>query len=269
MVVVREAKRAGESPWVGRAARIGLAAKGVLYAVVGLLAIQIPLGLGGETKDREGALQTIAQQPFGRVLLVLLTLAFAAYAAWRFVQAFLDREDEGTDVKGLAKRAGYLGRGVIFAALCVSTVALLAGSGGGGSNERRDTARLFELPLGRWIVGAIGLGFVAAGLFNAYRAVTKKFREDLEQHKIADAARPWVTPVGVVGHTARGVVFALIGVFFVRAAIQYDSKEAIGLDGALRKLAQAPYGSWLLGLVAAGLLAYALFAFVEARYRDV
>lgn len=222
MVVVREAKQAGDSPWVGRAARIGLAAKGVLYAVVGLLAIQIPLGLGGETKDREGALLTVAQQPFGRVLLVLLTLAFAAYAGWRFVQAFLDREDEGTDAKGLAKRAGY-----------------------------------------------IGLGFLAAGLFNAYRSVTTKFRDDLKEHQIADQARPWVTPVGVVGHAARGVVFALIGVFFVRAAIRYDSKEAIGLDGSLRKLAQAPYGSWLLGLVAAGLLAYALFAFIEARYRDV
>ncbi|MBA2474718.1 MAG: DUF1206 domain-containing protein [Actinobacteria bacterium] len=262
-----QAERTAQSPWVERGARLGFVAKGLLYALVGILAIEIPLGLGGKTTDRQGALRTVAAKPFGEVLLLALALGLAGYALWRLVQAFLDRDDEGSGLKGLAKRAGYLARGVLYGGLSVLAVSIVVGAGSGGSSEQEETARVLDWPLGRWIVGAAGLGFLAAAGFNGYRAVSQKFRDDLREQQIDSAARPWVTVVGVVGHAARGVVFGLIGLFLVRAAYRYDSKEAIGLDGALRKLAQASYGSWLLGLVAAGLVAYALFCFVQARYR--
>ena len=268
-VTIAEAKQAGQSPWVARAARLGFVAKGLLYAIVGLLAIQIPLGLGGETTDRQGALRTVAAQPFGEVLLIALAFGLAGYAVWRFVQGFLDRDREGSEPKGLAKRLGSVGKGILSGSLCVLTVSIIVGSGSGGSNEKEEVARVLDLPAGRFLVGAVGLGFLGAGLFNGYRALTQKFRKDLKEHQMDADARPWLTMVGVVGHAARGVVFALIGFFLLRAAWQYDAKEAIGLDGALRKLAEQPYGAWLLGLVAGGLLAYGLFCFVEARYRDV
>jgi formate hydrogenlyase subunit 3/multisubunit Na+/H+ antiporter MnhD subunit len=128
---------------------------------------------------------------------------------------------------------------------------------------------VLQWPLGRWIVAAVGLGVLAAGLFNLYRALTRKFRKDLREHEMGSQVRSWAIAVGVVGHAARGVVFALVGALLLKAALEYDPTEAIGIDGALRKLAQQPYGPWLLGGVAAGLLAYALFCFVQARFREV
>jgi Domain of Unknown Function (DUF1206) len=266
---VTTVEQAAQSPWVERAARAGHVAKGVLYAVVALLALQIPLGLEGKTTDRQGALRTIAQQPAGEVMLFVLAGGLVGYAAWRFVQAFLDRDNEGTGIKGLAKRASYLARGVLYAGFALLALALVVGWGSSGGNEKEETARVFELPGGRWLVAAVGAGFLVAGLYNAYRSVTGKFRKHLREHMLGPAARGWTIAVGVFGHAARAVVFTLIGVFLLRAAWQYDPQEAIGLDGALRKVAQAEYGDFLLGVVAAGLLAYGGFCFVQARCRQV
>jgi hypothetical protein len=268
-MAVAEAKQAAKGPWVEWAGRLGLVAKAAIYAIVGLLAIAIPLGLGGKTSDREGALRTVAEQPFGETLLIALAIGFAGYAIWRFVQAFLDRDDEGSGLKALAKRAGYLGRGVVYAGSCFVAVALVVGAGAGGGDERRETAKVLDWPLGRWIVGAVGLGFLAAGAFNVYRSLTEKFRKDLREHEMGSDVRTWAIAVGIVGHAARGVVFGLIGAFLLKAALEYDAKEAIGIDGALRKLAQQTYGEWLLGVTAAGLIAYALFCLIQARYREV
>ena len=261
----QRAKHSESVEWLGRA---GLLAKGVLYGIVGLLAIQIPLGMGGKATDRQGALRTVAAQPFGEVLLVVLGIGLLGYGVWSLVQAVLDRGEKGDDAKGLAKRAGYFGRGLLYLGTAGLAFALVVGAASGGSNEKEETANVLQWPLGRWIVGLVGLAILGAGLFNLYRALTRKFRKDLHEHELG-GARPWAIAVGVVGHAARGVVFGLIGVFLLKAAVEYDPSEAVGIDGALRKLAQQPSGPWLLGLVAAGLLAYALFCGVQARYREV
>jgi hypothetical protein len=264
-----EAKEAARSPWVGRAARLGLFAKGVSYAIVGLLAIQIPLGLGGETSDRQGAMRTVAEKPFGEALLLALAAGLAGYAVWRLAQGFLDRDEEGTGLKGLAKRIGYVARAALYGFLAFVAVALVVGLGSSGGDETEEAAHVLDLPLGRWLVAGIGLGFLAAGVYNAYRSVTAKFRKHLREHELDEEVRGWVIAVGVVGHGARAVVFGLIGIFLLKAAWEYDPNEAIGLDGALRKVAQQTYGELWLGLVAAGLVAYALYCFVQARYRRV
>ncbi|MGH3102920.1 MAG: DUF1206 domain-containing protein [Gaiellaceae bacterium] len=268
-MTVADAKHAAKGPWVEWAGRLGLVSKGAIYAVVALLAMALSFGVGGKAADRQGALRTIASAPLGEALLLALAAGFAGYAIWRFVQAFLDRDDEGSGPKALAKRAGYLGRGLLYAATCLLALALVVGVGSGGSNEKEETAKVLDLPAGRWIVAGIGLAFLVGGAYNLYRSLTGKFRKDLREYQMNDAARPWAIVVGVLGHAARAVVFSLIGIFLLRAAIQYDAREAIGIDGALRKLAQQEYGEFLLGVVATGLLAYALFCFVQARYRRV
>jgi Domain of Unknown Function (DUF1206) len=275
----REARGEAESGsgWYAWLARTGLVAKGVSFGIVGILAIKLALGEGGKATSRQGALKTLADHWFGKVLLVLLAVGFAAYAIWRFVQAFAEREDdEEGEAKGEAKkwgkRAGYVGRGLIYAGLTFTTIKLLSGSGGQQSqNEKahKTTAAIFDWPGGRWIVGIVGLCIVGAGLWNLYRGIAKKFEDKWRTAQMSEIARKWGDRAGVVGHLARAVVFGLIGVFVIKAAIDYDAKEAIGLDGALQKLANRPYGPWLLGTTAAGLLAYALFCFVDARYRDV
>jgi hypothetical protein len=261
---------AAQSDWVERAGRIGLVAKGVSYALIGILAIQIPLGQGGQAADRQGVLRELATKPWGAAALWALAAGFAAYAAWRLVDALLDRQNEGTDPKGLAKRAKSFVIGVIYLASAAVAVALVTSSStSAGGDEKAETAKVLDWPAGRWIVLAVGVGLVAEGAYNLYRAATRKFRERLKEHEMHGAVRPWAIGSGVLGHAARGVVFGLVGIFLAKAAIEYDPNEAVGIDGALLKVATASYGTLLLGLVAAGLIAYAVYSLVEARYRRI
>jgi len=250
--------------WYAALARTGLVAKGVSYGLVGVLAVALALGAGGRATSRQGALQQLASHGFGKIVLALLALGFASYAIWRFVQALAD--DEWT------KRAGYVGRGVIYAGLTASAVKILLGSGGGGSQTgkaHKTTAVVLSWPGGTWLVGIAGAVVVGVGLWNLYSGVSRKFEDRWRTGEMGEQARKWGARAGLVGHVARAAVFALIGVFLVKAAIEFDPKDAIGLDGALRKLAATVYGPYLLGLTAGGLVAYGLYCLVDARYRDV
>ena len=264
--------RVARSSWIDGLARFGLVAKGVSYGLVGVLAAALAIWGGGQAASREGALATLADETYGKVLLVALALGFASYGLWRLAQAIFDREDEGSGAKGLAKRAGYLGRTVLYGALTYTTIRLLAGSGGGGSQTgeaRKTTAQVLDWPGGRWLVALAGLTLIGVGVFNAYRAFSQKFEEKWKSGEMSAFEREWGPRLSSLGLLARFVVFSLIGFFFVKAAYQYDAEEAIGLDGALHEIVQASYGPVLLGIVAAGLLCYALFCFFEARYRRV
>jgi formate hydrogenlyase subunit 3/multisubunit Na+/H+ antiporter MnhD subunit len=261
----RSVARSEQIGWLGR---LGLVAMGVSYGLVAALAIMLALGKGGETEDRGGALQTTAQNGFGRLVVFLLAIGFGAYAIWRFAEAFLDRGGEGRKPKGVAKRVGYFGRGLIYTGLCVIAVSVLLGSSG-ESNEKEETARVFDWPAGRWLVAAVGVGFAIASLWNVFRGLTRRFKKDLYMGEMSVLEEKLVTVVGTVGVFARGVVFALIGTFLIKAALEYDPEEAIGLDGALRKFAAQDHGRYLLGLVAAGLLSFGVFCLFQARYRQV
>jgi hypothetical protein len=271
----RNLKRAARADWTQRLGRAGLVAKGITFGIVGTLALGVAFGIGGKVEDRPGALQALAQTTLGRFLLGALAVGLGGYAAWRFAQAYLGERLESGKDEGWPKRIGLVARGLLYTwlfAMCLSLV-LNADEpivgGGGGGQEDRATAFAFEQPLGRWLVALVGLGIVGAGLFNLFRAVTGRFRKDLKEKEMEKEERNSYSVLGVLGHLARAVLFTLAGWFLVKAAWEYDSKEAIGLDGALAKLADAEYGQLLLGCTATGLLAYALFCFVQARYREV
>jgi hypothetical protein len=254
--------------WVRVLARVGLVAKGISYALVGILAIKVAVGDGGKATSRTGALQAVADERFGKALLIGLALGFAAYALWRLAQTFFEAED---DAKGWGKRVGYFARAAIYAGLTYSTVKLLTGAHEESQSGKahKATAQALSWPAGRWIVAAAGMAIIGAGLWNGYRAVTRNFEDKWDRGKMSEVERDWGGRVGVVGFLARLVVFSLIGVFVVKAAIDYNPRDAIGLDGALAKLASHSYGTWLLGATAAGLIAYAVYCFVDARYRRV
>lgn len=265
-------RRAGRSAWLGWAGRVGLAAKGISYALVGVLAFALASGVGGRAAGREGALEALAGASYGRALILGLALGFAAYALWRLAQAILDRDGEGTDGTGLAKRAGYLARAVFYGGLVVTSVTLLDGTGGDTSETgeaRQTTAEALTWPAGRWLVAVVGLGFLGAAAFNGYRAFTQEFEEKWDTGAMSERVQRWLGRLGSIGLLARFVVFGLIGLFLFKAAYEYDPREAIGLDGALRKLVDGAYGGALLGMLAAGVLCYAAFCFAEARYRRV
>jgi hypothetical protein len=264
-----EAERAARGPWVGLVGRLGHAARGVLYAILGLLALAVPLGVRNRTPDKEGAFRIVAEQPLGEFLLALLALGLAGYAVWRLSQGIFARRQEGGGKPGIPKRVGYVALGLFYAFVAGVAVVLALGLAKPDGNEREETARILEWPLGRYAVALVGVGFLGAGLANFYRSATTKFRKYLREHELGKKARDWMIAVGVVGHLARAVVFSLVGAFVLRAAIEYDAREAVGLDGALAKLAHQPYGQVLLAAVAAGLLAYAAFCFIQARAGDV
>lgn len=237
--------------------RAGLAAKGVSYGLVAVLAIGVAAGIGGEATSRQGALQALAGSAFGAVVLVLLAAGFACYAAWRLLQVAAENE--------WAERAGLAARAFVYAGLAFSTIRILAGTPQQSQQQKaqQTTAAVLGWPGGRWIVIVAGIVLVGVGCWNLYRGVTRRFDDRWK------GGPDWGVAAGIAGHVARFVVFALIGVFAMKAAIDFDPKKAVGFDGALRKLADAPYGPFLLGLTALGLLAYAVYCLLDARYRDV
>jgi hypothetical protein len=259
-------------PWVEKLARFGYAAKGVVYTVIGILAIRLALGQGGEATGPEGALTTIGQQPFGRTLLAIMAAGLLAYALWRFVQAVVDPERKGKDAKGLAQRGGYVASGATYGALGLLAARMTigqAGGGDGGQSQQDWTARLLAQPFGVWLVVLVGLIIIGIGLYQLYYGVSGKFRRELKLHEMSSTEVAWATRSGQLGYAARGVVYGLIGSFFILAAVRANPQEAGGFGQALAELAQQPYGPWLLGLVALGVFCYGIYSFVQARYRRI
>jgi hypothetical protein len=260
--VARKAEDSQTAEW---GARAGLVARGLLWFAVGLLAAGIAAGGGGGGRaDKQGALTAMRDQPFGKVLLVLLAAAFAAHAAFRVLEGTVGHRDEDDERKKWLKRAWSLCRAVIYGFLAATTISFLA-TGGGSDSAKRPTAEVMDLPAGRWLVGLVGAGVVVAGLVMAVRGVRQDFTDKLRLP--GGRMRPVVERTGAVGLAGRGLVYALVGSFLVEAAWSFDPNKAKGLDEALRSLAEQPFGEVLLWLAVTGLLAFALWSFLEARYR--
>jgi hypothetical protein len=260
-------------PFLVKLARLGYAAKGVLYVVVGLLAAASAFGaVGGRTTGSRGALDTLIEQPFGKVLLGVVALGLIGYALFQFVRAVEDPENEGSDGKAVAKRAGFFISGLIHVSLFLAAAKMLFGSGGGGGEEsgaQSWTRAIMDYPLGRWVVAATGVGIVVYGFGQLVRAWKAKLDDQLVLDGMQQSTRVLVRRVSRFGIAARGAVFAIIGALLVLAAWQYDASEAKGLGGALAALERQPFGPWLLGLVALGLIAYGLYQFLLSRYRRI
>jgi Domain of Unknown Function (DUF1206) len=261
--------RAARAPATGWLARAGLVARGVVYAVVGILALKLALGDGGKATTQQGALKTVASQPFGKVLLVLLAIGLAGYSIWRLVRCFAGHGREDQDSP--SDRVASLFSGLAYAALCVTAIAILvgAGSSSGGGSPKKATGGVLDWTGGPVLVAIAGAIFVGVGLYQAYKGVWKTFLDTSKTYEMSEPVQGTFTTLGVVGHVARGVVFALIGYGLIKAAVDYDPKKAVGLDGALRKVAHASYGPVLLGVVAAGFIMFALYSIADARYRKV
>ena len=265
------AEQVARHPWIERLARFGYAAKGVVYIVAGALAVMTAAGVGGELTDARGALRSIARQPFGRAMLAVVAVGLAAYVLWRWVQSITDADRKGRSFKGLALRAAYFASGTVYAGLALAAARIVFGADepAGRSAARGWTARLIGMPFGDWLVTLAGLTVIGFGLYQMFKGYKAKFRKRLKLPEIEAGARDWALLSGRVGYAARGVVFAVIGVFLIQAARHRDPGQAQGLDGALQALARQSFGPYLLGAVAAGLIAYGIFALVEARYRRI
>ncbi|MFD9491955.1 DUF1206 domain-containing protein [Streptomyces sp. NPDC060005] len=264
------ARRAATGTAREGAARAGLTARGVIYALVGVLALRIAFGGSGQQADRGGALQEIASKPFGAVLLWALGIGVVGMALWRLSEAVFG--SAGEDGGKPAKRLMAAGRCVFYGFVAYSVLSFAAGSRGSGAGDKKSrdvTAKALGIPGGQWIVGAVGVGLVAAGVWIAVRAIMRKYHKHLKLGEMSKRVRQVIDVTGVGGGTARGAVFAAAGVFAVRAAIDYEPDKAKGMDDTLRSFAGTPMGPWLLALVAVGLILFGVFSFAMARWRKV
>ena len=259
------------APWVEALAHLGYAAKGLLYVGMGAIAAQVAAGQGGRVTDSRGVLATVARLPGGMIALFIAAFGFAGCAVWRLVGAICDGDNCGRDAKGLAKRVAFALGGIVYAALCVATVRLLAGarSTSSGREPRQWSARAMSLPGGRWIVVAVGVGIVLYGAWQLVRAVRGKLGTRLRLGAMEAGTRHVVIAISRFGIAARAVVFMLLGWFLMRAGLTFDPSEARGLGGALRALQHAAYGPVVLGVTALGFAAYGGYLFAQARYREI
>jgi hypothetical protein len=241
----------------------------VVYLLIAYLAIRIAFGSGkGRSTDRNGALQTIAEQPFGKIVLWIVALGLFAFTLWQFAQAAVGFSWEREGRKRIAKRVGAAAEGIIFGTIGVTAAKLaMGGSGGGTAQNKTMTAKVLAMPGGQLLVGLAGLIVVAVAAFLAYRGIAKKFTEDLDLHRATAAQRKAAERLGQAGYVALGVAYGLVGVLIVIAAVRFDPGKATGLDAALKTLAGQPYGKVLLTVVGLGLAAFGVYRFFDARYR--
>ncbi|HEX7976363.1 MAG TPA: DUF1206 domain-containing protein [Anaerolineales bacterium] len=271
--VKQEARRATRPvrPWVEWLARFGYAAKGVVYIVMGILALQATQGASSPKVDQQAALVKIITQPSGRLMLAVIAVGLAGYVLWRLIQTVLDPENVGSDLKGLVKRSAYLISGAGYTVLILTSTQLLRGNGGSSSSQATKdfTAQVMSKPFGVWIVLLVGLFVIGGALMQLYQAFKGNFKERFKTGQMKGEEREWVPRLGRAGTAARAVVYLIVGSFIVQAARTHNPSKAGGLGDAMQALAQQPYGAWLLGLVALGLIAYGLYAFFTARYRVI
>jgi hypothetical protein len=267
-------RQAARGEWRSVLARTGLAARGVLYVIVGVLAIQVARGdAPPEEATRQGAVEQLTQDTGGRWLILALTVGLFALAAWRFIQAATGDPVEGDEGP---TRLKFAARGVLYVILAVSTAAILESnwtkrSGGGGgeqAEQQKATRAVLDWPAGWLIVIAVGLGFIGYGGYQLYRHGAKAtFMERLNRAQMGRPTERAVETFGRAGYAARSIVFAMVGVFLVVAGATHDPGESKGLSGVLQELSERSYGRSLLWAVAAGLILFGLFNLAEARYR--
>lgn len=266
----RTARKIAFSDYVEDLARLGYAARGLIYFVMGLLAFQVLIGAQGAPADQQGAIAYIGRLTFGRFLLALVVIGLIGYSLWGVIRAVFDPLHKGNDMKGLATRAGYLFSAVSYAALVIPTYAFITGGaraahqGAQTAQTQHTTATLLSHSWGPWVVGIIGIAGVLGGLYQVFQAFQNDFERYYRPWGLNPEQARWVDRMGRFGTGARGVVFGLVGLFLVQAALHADPSRAQGIDGALLSLLRQPYGPWLLGIVAIGLIAFGVYSFLGA-----
>ncbi len=248
-------------------ARSGFVARGLIYLIIGVLAVKLALGSGGKATNQQDALRTIADQQFGQALLIAVAIGLGGYALWRFTRAAIGHGPESSD-SGF-DRIAALASGVAYAILCVTAVQILLGASSSSGSARKPAAGVLGWPGGTWLVGGAGAILVGVGLYQGYKGVSRGFLDDSKTEQMSARGQRAFTTLGVVGHLARMVVFGLVGYFLIKAAIDYSPRQAVGLDGVLGRLEHNAYGPVLLGIVAAGLIAFAVYSLADARYRRI
>lgn len=265
----RNAEAFTETPLFEALARAGYAARGVIYALIGVLALRLADGVAAPRPSQQGAMQQIAHQRFGHALLLLTAIGLGGYALWRLAQALVGHTPEYGQHSKL-DRIGAAGSCVAYAAFCALAISVLRGtSGNSAATTKKTTAGVLEWPAGRELVAAAGLLFIGIACYQAYLGLSRTFLEYSKTGQMSESVLKAFTTIGVLGLVARAIAFGLIGIFVLKAARDYTPKDAVGIDGALARLLQHSYGTAALVVVACGLILFGAYSLSDARYRRI
>ena len=261
------AKEAAYSPTMEKLTRLGYGIKGLIYITIGLLAIQGALGKGKSPADQLGAIQTFSKLPFAQALLWIVLIGLISYALWGVIRAIMDPFHKGTDTEGLLTRGGYLISAATYTSFVVPTYRLISGGrSSSGSSQTHLIAQIMSMPMGRILVGVVGLAAIGAGLYQIYSGIRSKFEKQFKTYALSAEQYRLAIQIGRFGTIARGIVFAIVGFFFALAAYTANPGRAQGIDGALSYLEKQPYGLWLMGIVAVGLIAFGIYSLMTAAW---
>lgn len=265
--------RAADGDGLENLARVGLLAYGVVHLLVAWLALQLAWGTSSESADQSGALSTVGESPVGKPLLWIIALGLIALAVWQALEVLRWRSGWSASgkqrTKAIKKTVKALAKAVVYAALAVLAIRFATGSGSSSSQQQQDTAAgVFGWPAGRWLVGVAGLVLIGVGIYHVYKGVTKSFLKEIDLASAPQSATRLVTRLGQVGYPGKGIALGVVGGLLVHAAVTFDPADASGLDGALRTILEAPFGQFLLTLVALGIAAFGAYLFVRARYPE-
>lgn len=262
-------RQAVASDWFEWFARIGYAAKGAIWGMVGILAARVALGSYGEDADFEGALESLGEQPLDVLFLIVMAAGLFAYAGWRILQAVIDIEGEGGGAQGWLKRGIYLSIGLAYGVLGVYAVGVLTGWSREDDELQDWTATVLAQPFGEWLVGLVGAVIMVMGLGELYFAFSRRYVSEFGTDELSGFERFSALTMGWLGHTARGIIYTAAGFFAVRAAVTFDPDEARGLAETFQELADQPFGFWLVGFVAVGFMAFGIYCGLLALHRHI
>ncbi len=255
---------------IKKIARTGFVAKGTVYAITGVLTFMAAFNMGGQKTGRIQVLEFLDKQTFGNVLLILMGIGLACYATWRFIQSVKDPEHIGDDTKGKAKRTAFFISGVIYLGLAVLAVMRVIGSGSGssGSSGAAQKSSFLTSETGLILIGIAGAGIVIAGIFQFVKAYRNDYTKKFDLSSLSEEKkRKSIKNTAKFGLSARGVIFLIIGYFALKASFSSDPSKIKTTTEAFSFIQESSYGAWLMGLVAAGLVAYAIYMFLMAKYR--
>jgi hypothetical protein len=256
------------SPLIEGLMRLGYIVRGLVYGVIGVLALEVAMGIGGSLDDPQGAIATMGKTTLGKVVLYGILIGLIGYALWGLIRAVFDPLQKGHDAKGLVQRAGYLVSGISYGLLALATYGLITGAASAAHNgqqaatTQQTAATILSQPWGVWAVAIAGLAVIGSGLFQIMLSVSPDFESQFQPYALTNYRRTWVIQSGRFGTAARGVVFTLVGLFLFIAAYRHDPKQAQGIDGVLAALLHQPAGPILLGLVAVGLIGFGIYSAV-------
>ena len=274
---VEAAEEIVRSPFVKRLAQIGFYTKSFIFVVVGAIALLVAVGewRSKDLADPTGALESIARgTSYGKIILLFFIVGAVGHGAWNVLRGAADVDDAGKGIAGIVKRIGAVGIGIFYWFLAYKAWELVAATSGAPvadavAVQKTLTSFLLALPLGAYLVGIIGLSVVGVGIQQCYSGITGNFQETFRLREATSAHRRVITILGFFSFVARGLLFGLIGYFFVRAALDANADEAVGMDGALLTLAQSYFGKTLLFAAAVGLICHGVLSLYEARFRKI